>query len=298
MAQRRFVLFTKNAVNPNYLAMRDGAARVAREAGVALDWRTTRAPDDPVEQTALLKQTLWERPDGIIFAPADDRAMDGPVREVQAAGIAIIGFVNRMPGRYVSFVGADDVAMGRMAARHLIGLIGGRGNVVLIEGPASAPTARDRGRGFREAIAEAPAVRLLGSLPGRYLEDGGYEAMRTHLAAHPSIDGVIATNDLMALGAARAAEEAGRRIPIIGNNGTLEAAKAIRDGRLAASMDYDGFKMGAATMMAMLRHLAGERLPAEILLPTTVIDQSNVAKWLVPASERPLPTWASLIADL
>lgn len=293
---RHVVLFTKNAVNPNYIAMRDGVLRVAATAGVRVDWRTTRTPDDPVEQTALLEAAVAERPDGLIFAPADDAAMAGPVSRVNAAGIPIIGFVNRMPGRYVSFIGGDDVAMARMAAGFLIDALGGVGSVVLIEGPETAPTSRDRGRGFREAIAAAPGIRLLGSRPGRYLEDGGYEAMRALRAAHPRIDGVIATNDLMALGAARAADEAGSRPLIVGNNGTVEAAVAIRDGRLLASMDYDGLKMGAIAMMAMLRHLTGETLPPEILLPTTVIHKGNCARWLEPVETRQLPVWEDVVA--
>lgn len=295
-ARPRVFLFTKNSVNPNYLAMRDGAGRVAAASSVTLDWRTTAKPDDPVEQAVLLRTALAERPAGFIFAPADDRAMDGPVAEVNAAGVPIVGFVNRMPGRYATFIGANDVSMARMAAFYLIQAIGGRGDVALIEGPDTAPTARDRGKGFREAIAVSPGIRLIGTEPGRYLESGGYEAMKRLLATHARIDGLIATNDTMALGAARACEEAGRKpVPTIGNNGTIEAAEAIRAGRLTASMDYDGFKMGAIAMMAMLRCLAGERLPPEILMPTTVIDRSNCERWLVPVEARPLPEWEDAV---
>ncbi len=299
---RRIVLFTKNGENPNYVAMVAGARRIAEAAGAELVWRTTQKPDDPVEQTVMLRETINERPDGLIFAPADDKAMQGPVSEANAAGIPIVGFVNRMPGQTLSFVGADDVAMARLAATALIAAIGGRGNVVLIEGPETAPTARDRGRGFREAIAASPDVRLLGTEPGFYLKSGGCSAMERLLSLHPIIDGVISTNDTMALGAVEACEKAGRQVSgrrpgilIIGNNGTIEAAEAIKAGRLFASMDYDGFKMGAIVMMAMLRHLDGRTIPAEIMLPTTVITAENCERWLVPIEARPLPAWEDVV---
>jgi ribose transport system substrate-binding protein len=118
------------------------------------------------------------------------------------------------------------------------------------------------------------------------------------LARHPRIDGVICTNDLMALGALEALEaleEAGRAALVVGNNGTIEAAREVGRGRLLATMDYDGFKMGAVAAMAALRHLAGQPVPREILLPAQVIDRGNHAAWLQPIETRRLPDWEALV---
>jgi ribose transport system substrate-binding protein len=294
---RRIAVFTKNQVNPNYQAFMLGAERAAAAAGAIATWHPPDAPDDPVQQTALLAAIAAERPDAILFAPADDAAMAGPVAAVLAAGIPMIGFVNRMPGGFVTFIGADDAAMGRTIAGVAIQAIGGAGDVVLIEGPDSAPTNRDRGRGFRAAIAAAPDIRLLDTAPGRYLREPGRAAMAALLARHPSIHAVICTNDLMALGALDALAAAGRSAVVVGNNGTIEAAEAIGQGRLLASMDYDGFKMGALAAMAALRHLAGQPVPPEILLPAQVIDRANHAAWLVPVERRPLPTWEAMLGQ-
>ena len=293
----RVAVFTKNRVNPNYAAFFSGATRAAAAAGAIATWHTPDTPDDPVQQTALLRAVAAERPDAILFAPADDAAMEGPVAAVNALGIPLIGFVNRMRGEFRSFVGADDRAMGETIATHLLDALGGAGSVVLIEGPQSAPTARDRGEGFRAALARHPGVTLLGTAPGRYLRDGGREAMRAHLGAHPVIHGVICTNDLMALGALDALDEAGRRALVVGNNGTIEAAEAIAAGRLLASMDYCGLKMGAVAAMAALRHLGGLPVPRTILLPAQVIHRGNHAAWLVPIADRPLPTWEAMVPD-
>src|SRR5688572_29347296 len=194
-------VFTKNAENPNYRAFLLGAERAAAAQGASTAPHVPTRPDDAAEQTALLRQAIADRPDAIVFAPTDDRLMEGPVAEANAAGIPLIGFVNRMRGRFVSFVGSDDVAMARTAAGVLVDALGGKGQVALIEGPETAPTSRDRGRGFRESLAAAPGIILLGSAPGRYLRGGGHEAMLALLDAHARIDGVIATNDSMALGA-------------------------------------------------------------------------------------------------
>jgi ribose transport system substrate-binding protein len=292
----RLAAFTKNGDNPNYQAFLRGVERAAATGGATATRHIPQTPDDPVEQIALLRAVVAERPDAIIFAPADDRALEGPVAEAAAVGIPLIGFVNRMRGNFATFVGADDVAMGRSIAEAMIEALGGRGDVVLIEGPDTAPTSRDRGRGFREAIAGHPGIRLLGTAPGRYLRAPGAEAMAKLLAAHPRIDGVICTNDMMALGALDTLDAAGRQARVVGINGTIDAAREVGRGRLLATVDYDGFKMGAVAAMAALRHLVGQKVPREILLPAQLIHHGNHAAWLLPIEERPLPSWEAMVA--
>jgi ribose transport system substrate-binding protein len=287
----RIAAFTKNGVNPNYQAFLLGAERAAAAAGATLTRHFPARPDDAVEQAALLATIVAERPSAILFAPADDVALAGPVATAAAAGLPLIGFVNRMPGPFVSFIGADDVAMGQRIAEVMIAALGGQGEVVLIEGPDSAPTSRDRGRGFRAAIAAAPGIRLLDSAPGRYLREPGAAAMAGLLTHHPRIDGAICGNDLMALGALEALAAAGRHALVVGNNGTADALRAIGEGRLLASRGFDGFRMGALAAMAALRHLAGAPVPREILLPAPVIDAGNWRDFLAPPEARPLPAW-------
>jgi ribose transport system substrate-binding protein len=293
----RLATFTKNRVNPNYQAFFRGVERAAAAEGAAATWHTPDTPDDAAQQTALLRAVVAERPDAIIFAPADDTLLEAPVRAAIAQGIPFIGFVNRMAGDFVSFIGADDVAMGRTIAGIMADALRGAGDVVLVEGPDSAPTSRDRGRGFRETLARHPGIRVLGTAPGRYLREPGRAAMAALLAQHPRIDGVICTNDLMALGALDALDAAGRTALVVGNNGTIEAAGQVATGRLLATMDYDGQRMGAAAAMAALRHLRGQPVPREILLPAIPITHANHAAWLVPIDDRPLPRWTDIIPE-
>lgn len=292
---RRIAVFTKNDENPNYRAFLLGAERAAAAAGARATRHVPATPDDPAEQAVLLRRAIAERPDAILFAPADDRLLEQPVAEASAAGIPLVGFVNRMRGDFVSFVGADDVAMGRRIAGVAIEALGGAGTAVLIEGPETAPTSRDRGVGFRAAIAAAPGMRLLAAAPGRYLRPGGREAMAALLARHARIDAVICSNDLMALGALDALDAAGRQALVVGNNGTVDAVREIGRGRMLATMDYCGFRMGALAAMAALRHLSGLTPPREIILPAEVVHRGNHAAWLLPVEQRPLPDWDSLV---
>jgi ribose transport system substrate-binding protein len=113
------------------------------------------------------------------------------------------------------------------------------------------------------------------------------------LAAEPRIDGVLAANDFMALGALEAMRAAGRKMPIVGINATPEGVAAIKSGDLLASSSFDAMKMTCLAVEAAVRVLGGERVPAEIMLPVEVIDRSNCRSWDRPYADRPLPEWGA-----
>ena len=115
------------------------------------------------------------------------------------------------------------------------------------------------------------------------------------LADEPRIDGVLAANDFMALGAIDAMRSAGRMIPIVGVNATPEGVQAIKAGDLLASASFDAMKIACLGVQAAIRVLSGEKVPAELLLPVEVVDRTNCAAWDLPYAERPLPRWADYV---
>src|SRR5260370_6184435 len=154
-------VFTKNRVNPAYAAARLAADRVAAEVGARTIHYVPETPDDVGKQKALVGEALAQHPDAVVFVPTDDEAMVEDVRRFEAAGIPVVNCINRMEGRFVAFVGSDDVAVGYTAARALIEGLDGKGDIVVIEGSPGAPTARGRTVGFRPALRGAPADPVL-----------------------------------------------------------------------------------------------------------------------------------------
>ena len=288
-------VFTKNRVNPAYAAARLAADRVAAEAGARTIHYVPETPDDVGQQKVLVGEALAQRPDAVVFVPTDDAAMVEDVRRFEAAGIPVVNCVNRMEGRFVTFVGSDDVAVGYTAARALIEGLGGTGDIVVIAGPSGAPTGRDRAVGLRKALAESPAVRLLGSGAGAFQEEPARRAMAGLLAEHPRIDGVWTGNDLMAFGALEALAEAGRTAKVVGINGLPGAIERIEQGTMLASVDFSAFNIAAIAARAALRHLAGEAVPPQILIPAMLIDRTNFSAWQVPFEARPLMAWEDVV---
>jgi ribose transport system substrate-binding protein len=288
-------VFTKNRVNPAYAAARLAADRVAAEAGARTVHYVPDTPDDVGQQKALIGKALAAVPDAVLFVPVDDQKMVPDVARFADAGIPVVVCINRMEGKFVTFVGSNDVAVGHTAARALIESLGGTGRIVAIEGTPVAPTSRDRTIGLDKALAETPAIRLLGSGVGYFQQAPARTEMARLLAEHPEIDGVWTANDVMAFGALEALSAAGRTAKVVGVNGLAEAIDHVERGTMAATVDFSAFNIAAIASRAALRHLNGQPVPASIIVPAALIDRSNFQRWKVPFALRPCPAWEEIV---
>jgi ribose transport system substrate-binding protein len=290
-------VFTKNRLNPAYHGARLGAERTAARFGLRVEHYVPELADNLDQQVALVERALVSRPAAFVFVPVHATALDPWVRRIGEAGIPLFNLINRLthPQDYVTFVGSDDRALSGRVARRLLDELGGRGNVVVLEGPSTTVTSRDRVGGFVEAIGGFPGVRLAGSRAGAFLRAEGRQAMRELLADVTVIDGVMAANDDMALGAIEALEAAGRRCPVIGVNAVPEAVAAIGRGSMLASASFDAFSIACIATEAAARHLRGEPVPKEILLPVHVVDRTNCERWNVPLEGRAAPQWEECV---
>jgi ribose transport system substrate-binding protein len=289
-------VFTKNRVNPAYAAARLAADRVAAEAGARTVHFVPETPDHVGQQKALVGEALAVAPDAVVFVPVDDRQMVPDLARFAGAGIPVVTCINRREGRVVSHVGSDDVAVGHTAAQALFDGMGGSGRIVAVEGTPAAPTSRDRTVGLHKALAETPAVHLLGSGTGYFQQAPARQEMARLLAEHAAIDGVWTSNDVMAFGVLEALAAAGRSAKVVGVNGLPDAIDHIERGTLQASVDFSAFNIAGIAAHAALRHLRGEKVPASIMVPAALIDRSNFQRWKVPFALRPTPTWEEVVA--
>jgi ribose transport system substrate-binding protein len=288
-------VFTKNTTNPAYSAFRLAADQIGQLTGAKILHFVPKQPDNVDEQTAMVEDVLKSRPDAVVFIPVDDVAMVEAVKRLNDAGIPIVLASNPLPGRFVTYVGADDFRIGYEEARYLFDKLGGKGKIVILEGTAGAPTNRERLRGYKQALSETPEIEVLASVTGNYQQADGKRAMAQMLKDFPQIDALLSANDSMALGALEAMKEAGRTMTVISINGILPAVKQIEAGNILASVDFNMFKIGCTATLAAVRYLHREPLPDKVMLPAEVIDKSNYKAWLVPVEQRACPDWAALV---
>ncbi|HUI94145.1 MAG TPA: sugar ABC transporter substrate-binding protein [Xanthobacteraceae bacterium] len=289
-ADETIAVFTKNQTNPYFQAVRVGSEAAAKTLGAKVIQYVPTKPDSIPEQLSQVEDVIVKKPDAIVFIPVDYKALVPAVEKINAAGIPVVNITDRIAsGNLVAFVGADDYNIGLATARHLMKALGGKGNVLILEGVKGSLTNTDRVRGFMDAIKENPGVKLLASQPANYQRLNALQVMENLIQSFPQIDAVLAANDPMAVGALEALEGANRKALVIGINGSKEAVELIKSGKLLASGDFNGFIQGCLGAEIAIRNLRKEPTPKEIILKPVVIEKSNYQLYETPVEQRICP---------
>jgi ribose transport system substrate-binding protein len=292
----KIAVFTKNNTNPYFEAVRLGTNSAAKMLNANVTHYVPTKPDSIPEQMSQIEDVVIRKPDAIVFIPVDYKAMVPGVEKINKANIPVVNITDRsVGGNFVAFVGASDYTLGLETARYVLKAMGGKGNVVIIEGVRGSLTNVDRVRGFQDALKEFRAVKLVASQTGNYQRLQALQVMENLMQSYPQIEGVLAANDAMALGALEALDGAKRRALVIGINGTKEAVDAIKAGRMLASGDYNGFLQGCIGTMIAVRELRKLPVVKELVLPAAVIDKTNYQPWDIPAENRSCPKWEQAV---
>jgi ribose transport system substrate-binding protein len=291
-------VFTKNLTNPYFQAVRVGTETAAKTLGVKVIQYVPTKPDSIPEQLSQVEDVIVKKPDAIVFIPVDYKALVPAVEKINAAGIPVTNITDRSAGgNFVAFVGADDYSIGLAIARRLLKAIGGKGNVIILEGVKGSLTSTNRVRGFNDALKENPDVKLLASQPANFQRLNALQVMENLIQSFPSIDGVLAANDPMAVGALEALEGANRKALVVGINGSREAVELIQSGKLLASGDFNGFIQGCIGTQIAVRGLRKQPTPKEVMLKPIIIDKTNFTPYEMPVEQRACPTLEQIISN-
>ena len=294
----RIAVFTKNRTNPAYEAARLGADRTAARLGATTVHHVPDQPDSVPQQIALIARAIAERPDAAVFVPVDETAVNDAIRTFDAASIPLFNIITRTTaGRRVTFVGSDDRALAKNIARALFAKLRPRDTIIILEGTPASATSGERLLGFQDALAEHPGINVRSSLRGDYQRDTARDVFLRAKGQWPGVAGVLCANDVMALGVLDAldANTASGWPLVTGVNAIPEAVAAIAAGRMLATADFNAMAMCEIATEAAVRHLRGEAIPPEIMLPVQVVHAGNCAAWNVPFAQRPSPVWEDVV---
>lgn len=180
----------------------------------------------------------------------------------------------------------NDTQAGKEMADYLHQLFpNGAKGAVLANTPAAVILNREAG--FAKGMKKYPNLKIIAKQ--RNLKEVVAEARtmaENMLQANPDIQFFWTTNDNEALGAGLAAQSLGKKIVILGMNGTPEAVDAVKKGIITATWDSNQNLMGSLVAINCFNWLASGKAPKASLVPFTRITKANAAKW-IPWPKRP-----------
>jgi ribose transport system substrate-binding protein len=285
---------TRNPTNPILRGVRIGGERAAAALGAQIVHFIPRS-EAPPDQVALIDEVIRNKPDATVAAPFDAKTMVPLVDRISAAGIPVINVTERLAGgTAISYIGTDDYQLALVTARYLLKAMGGKGNVVILEGPDNRPAGAVRVKGLKDALKEFPDVKLLASKSANYARTSAADVMKGFLRSYSQIDGVLAANDPMAIGAVDALNAANKKALVAGINGSMEVLDLIKSGDILASGDYNGFVQGCLGAEVAVRQLRKLPVPNELVLTPVVVDKSSYQPYETPMEQRTCPTLDSV----
>jgi len=259
----------------------DADVRAASEGHANLRMIFKDAQNNSLTQRAQVEEFIEQGVDLIIISPKEAAPLTGPVANAYQQGIPVIVLDRAVQGdQYTTFIGADNVAIGRAAGRWIREALGGRGNIVELKGLMTSTPGQDRNRGFLEGLEldRNPGLAIVFTGEMQWLEPNARREMESALATNADIDAVYAHNDPGAHGAWLAARAAGREgdmlfvgIDALPHEGQQYVAQRILD---ATFLYPTGGEEAIATALAILQ---GETVPKQIVLGTRIFTQENVA---------------------
>jgi ribose transport system substrate-binding protein len=277
----------------------NGPWRIAESASMASEFShqpnyevvVTDAQGQTAKQVSDVEDLVSRRCDAIFLAPRDFEGLAPALQAAREAHVPVF-LVDRLaagiPGTdYVTFLGSDFISQGRRAGEWLRNACNGHAGIVELCGSAGSSVASDRARGFRDAIAGAPAMKILASQDADFSRATGQKVMENIIQSQgQAITAVYAHNDEMALGAVQALKDAGRKpghdVLIVSIDGERAALEAIVRGDTNLSVESNP-RFGPLAFETVERYWKGEPIPPRIILEDKVYDAHNAAEFAAQA---------------
>jgi ribose transport system substrate-binding protein len=272
--------FSQGTMNhPWRVAMVEGNKKYAAEHYPDVDLIVTDGNNDASKQVADVESLIAQGIKVLMISPLTEQALTPVVKEAMDAGIKVVTLDRKVNTPVTVHVGGENLPLGVGAGEFLAKKLNGKGNIIELQGTAGASATIDRNKGFAEAIAKHPDMKVVASQNCDYTRDKAVKFMEDMVQRFGpgQIQAVYAHNDEMALGAIQVLEAAGRlnEVAVVGIDGQETAFEAVKQGKLAATFVYPFVAPEGIETAYMVAK--GEEVPETITLPTVSVTPDNIA---------------------
>ncbi len=232
------------------------------------------------QQVSQIRELMKRHVDLLIVSPNEASPLTPIVDSVFREKISVIVTDRKTAsGLYHAYVGADNVAIGRLAGQYMQQLSPQRLNIGIVTGLRGSSASLERMKGLKQVVDSLPSMHVGIALHGDWTKNTAYRLAKDNLSTLLKQDIILAFNDQMAKGIQQAYAEAGypdrKIVGIDALPGAGNGLEAVTDGILYASMLYP--TGGAEAIRTAIAILEKKPFTRDNILGTLVIDQANAA---------------------
>src|SRR5471030_3319681 len=261
--------------NPFYIAMLRGIRARAQELG----WEvaTVSANEDKVKQINGVQDLVARGVKGILISPIDAVGVNGAYDAAKAGHVPIVSVArgSTSPNQTLH-VAMDEKQIGRDIAEWTAKHVGEEGKVAMLLGPSGAPTFRNLAEGYTEVMAKYPKIQIAFRTDGPLTRERGVKQAEDALVANPDLKAIYTANDDVALGAMQAVLAANKTTLVTGMNGVPPALRAVKDGKMAMTIELNPVLWGRLGVDVLAQYLKGDKVEPRVFIKHVIIDKTNI----------------------
>jgi ABC-type sugar transport system substrate-binding protein len=270
----------------NFLTvLRNGMSDYAKTlSGVSL--QVEDAKDDVSKQLSQVQNFIANKVDAIIVNPVDTSATAAITKAAAEAGVPLV-YVNREPadvdalGPKAAFVASNEKESGTLETKEICRLLGGKGDILVIEGQLSNQAAVQRTKDVHEVVATADCtgMKIIAEQTAEWDRTKAQNLMTNWLSKGLKFDAVVSNNDEMAVGAIQALKAAGvdtKKAIVGGVDATQDALASMKAGDLKVTVFQDAAGQGKGAVDAALKLAGGGAVDKKVYIPFQLVTPANM----------------------
>jgi ribose transport system substrate-binding protein len=267
--------------NPFFVSLVKGATDEAHKINPNANITAASADYDLNKQFTQIDNFIASGTDLILVNAVDPRAIGAAIKRAQAAGIVVVAVDVAAAGADAT-VQTNNIQAGEIACQYLADKIGGKGNVVIENGP-QVSSVIERVKGCKEVLAKHPDIKILSDdQDGKGSREGGMNAMLGYLTRFPTIAGVFTINDPQAVGSDLAAKQLNRSgIVITSVDGAPDIVPELKGNTsVQASASQNPTEIGTKAVQIGYDIMNGKKPENPmVLMQSTLVNRDNVGSY-------------------
>lgn len=218
----------------------------------------------------------------IVMQQVDAQAPVAAVKDAVAKGIKVIVSTGHLEdGGASTFIDASPKQQGGIIAKYAAENLPEGAKVAILQGPAGNMHANGRQEGFEEELAKRGDITIVDKQIGEWKKEKGLNITQNWLSSIADLDGILAHNDDMALGAYEAIKMAGKegQIQIYGVDGLAAAVTAVKEGKMMGTVFQNATAYSDISLDYISKTLRGEAIE-NVNIDSDLITKDNVDTYL------------------
>ncbi|GAA3084724.1 ABC transporter substrate-binding protein [Streptosporangium carneum] len=261
--------------------LEEDVARLKGEGKVA-SYETFNANGDTSQQIAQIQAMIQQKYDVILVDAGSSTALNPVLEQAVAQGITVANFDSLVTSDKVIRVGTDQVEWGKMTAQWLADKLGGKGEIIAMNGPAGVAVSEERWKGAEEVFKKYPDIKISANVHSEYNLAPAAQAFASAYSAHPNITGVFSQGGALSAAALQTLVKQDKKlVPITGENynGFLKMwADKRKEGFSSLSTAQPNY-LSVIALEAAVAKIGGTAVPMDITVPLPKITDDNLDQY-------------------